>query len=114
LKEVDLTPWKKGDPVAPSVLNNPRHEAIRYNVFYGDYYVARSTGRRRFEGNELQDTDIICVFKYGTVSPYEVLDLMTVKDFKDLLVTENIDYKLCNYEWLKNATAPMTVKRHNN
>jgi hypothetical protein len=114
LVEVDLTPRKKGDPVDPSVLNNPSHEAIRYNVFYGDYYVARSTGRRRFEGNELQDTDIICVFKYGTVSPYEVLDLMTVKDFKDLLVTENIDYKLCNYEWLKNATAPMTVKRHNN
>lgn len=114
LQEVDLTSRKKGDPVAPSVLNNPSHEAIRYNVFYGDYYVARATGRRRFEGNELQDTDIICVFKYGTVSPYEVLDLMTVKDFKDLLVTENIDYKLCNYEWLEDATAPMTVKRHNN
>ena len=114
LVEVDRTPWKKGDPVDPSVLNNSRYKAIRYNVFYGDYYVARATGRGRFEGDELQDTDIICVFKYGTVSPYKVLDLMTAKDFKDLLVAENIDHRLCNYEWLQNKIAPMTVKRHNN
>jgi hypothetical protein len=39
---------------------------------------------------------------------------MTAKDFKDLLATENIDYRLCNYEWLQNKIAPMTVERHNN
>lgn len=106
---VDMTPVTPEDPVSRTLLNNPRYNSIRYKVFYGPYLVARAMKSLSIENKELQDTDVICVFDCSKrarsgLTPYTVLDLMTVAEFKEFLKRKRINYKRCNFDNEQRAT----------